>query len=471
MSETESGNGIGSVNTTNDEPYKEFFEKGSALGDLLKFLSNTTADNNNFHCDDVDLRILLIEQYDMDKDWDGESDPFVHDLRGCSKKLSSVVSQLRRDPENAVFKAKTYWNESIDAFRLDKKIRIENVWEVSGKSFTIKNGAATLNEKLKWDKGPIVQVVGVGDFESAMVLLSCCKFDIILLDTMDLFDFLLGRTEISTMFPSLQALAADKRVFITEELRNVVKLNRGPLDKYWVLPIVEVVEEGDAEDFHNKLREANVRTTDHRWNIGFDVDPINKPNEFLYRINEFIDLMLHLSVYHRDKLLTFLRYTSEDMRDRLDKMTRNEDGNRKSTSSLEGELYFEEYQDFMGAEYSNFMMRYGARKLIERDAKKGEDIVNKSLFATYVKEKFYNKFQIETELNRLMQSFYHQSATMFNDRYGRQRLRESFEALRNFIIYNGLGNPELQKSLGVLRCIIDSDFDLRKASKWVRSIK
>ena len=117
------------------------------------------------------------------------------------------------------------------------------------------------------------------------------------------------------------------------------------------------------------------------------------------------------------------------------------------------------------------MKRYGARKLIERDAKKGEDIVNKSLFATYVKEKFYNKFQIETELNRLMQSFYHQSATMFNDRYGRQRLRESFEALRNFIIYNGLGNPELQKSLGVLRCIIDSDFDLRKASKWVRSIK
>ena len=66
-----------------------------------------------------------------------------------------------------------------------------------------------------------------------------------------------------------------------------------------------------------------------------------------------------------------------------------------------------------------------------------------------------------------MQRFYCRAAIMYNDRYGRQRLRESFEVLRSFLIYNGLCDIKLTNGLVFLRVVIDSDFNLSKVTEWM----
>lgn len=470
------------------ETCKGFLINAKDTSGNFKFLNDHK--DGGFHSSDVHLRILLmLMKNDAEEKHLDDSNAVFTIIDTNDNSLAWTIKSLLEkgvigsggtaevfDPSH------TYWGERVKAYRLKTGLTIESVWDCSNGDFVLrqkepidKELVENYDRKFDPKKDPNkvydnVQIVEVDDFESAMVMLSCCKFDVILVKDADtaLFDFLRGDDDnMDGRFPSLNqmkdkggiVISPEEKTRVIKEFRNAVKLNRGPLDKYWVLPI--------KEGFHKLLRENNIRTTDHRWNIGFGVDPEIHPWEFLYRLNEFIDLQLRLSVYKRETLITFLQYTIDDLKDRLRRRIYETDGSRKGITGTT--LFFDGFQDFMGAEYSNFMKRYGARKLIERDAIKENDMSNKSLFATFVRDEFYGKFPIDTELNRLMQRFYGRAAIMYNDRYGRQRLRESFEALRSFVVFHGLseGDKKMKDGLNFLRMVIDSEFYLHKVGEWM----
>lgn len=434
----------------------------------FRYLGPCSTVPEEFCCDNVEFRILLIGEFEKPKD-DGEFEV----LSRCDKpsgKLEIIVSLLNGGGYTS-FQSNSYWTENIGAYYVIKRLAINDYWK--GKEFD--KGKAQAVEKVMFDKdqkspSEKVQIVQVADMESALVLLGCCKFDVVLLDKTDLFVLLRLGPEVDAGNPIVEDLIKNNKSALTleslKEFLNAVRLNRGPLDKYWVLAM--------DEDFLQKMQVVDIRLTDHRWNIFIGPDPDSKPSVFLYRLNEIIDLQLRLSVFRIKTLLTFLIYTCEDIKDHVANKVVVYDRGKKMRKVNDDELFFEGFQDFMGAEYANLMKRYGARKLIERDAFKVGDKYNKSLFATFVNKSFYLQRPVEKELIRLMRSFYHQASSMFNDRNGRQRLRESFEALRNFISYNGLVTelvPETSKrfldGMKFLRAVIDSDFYLIKMKKWL----
>ena len=321
-----------------------------------------------------------------------------------------------------------------------------------------------------------VQIVGVRDVRTALLLMSKFKFDMVFCDYLldykegdsgprdyatQLFEFLSHNYKKEIEKEEKKDHKDEnniKRLKVLDQLRHDVLDNRGPLDKLWIMPIT-----GFNQTFIQDLYRNQIDLIGHKWNISNGADPITTPWQFLYHLNKFIELQLKSCVYTREQLMTFLLYTYEDLYECITK-TKNV-------------FCFEEFQQFMGAEYANFMKRYGARKLIERDAAMmgGSNNENKSVFATYISDRFYNnpKYSTEIELNRLMQDFYHQAATMFNDSAGHKRLRESFEQLRLFIAYNQLDGSidkkerkELKYGLRFLHVVIDSEFDVSKISKW-----
>lgn len=450
--------------------YRNFFLGTPHVISKFKYLNG--ADRGQFCFDDVHLRLLLIKdnrQDEIERLLNGGKLLAQEETALYKKGKKSLSEKEKRDSlveTKKTFASRTYWDEDVKAVPWKQRLKIGNLRINNEFNTTPKSREIEGFMKKHYAR---VQIVPAPDFESALVLLSLCKFDIILLDKIDLFVFLSLDFETDANDGIVQNLLQSNRDLTKEDLkefRNIVKLNRGPLDKYWVLPL--------SKDFYTELQKNNVRLTDHRWNIGFGADPFedDQSYEFLYRVNEMIDLQLRLSVYSIDTLLVFLLYTCEDMLDRLKTKLYDASGNHKTINEID--LFFDGFQDFMGAEYANFIKRYGARKLVERDAKKSGDEANKSLFSTYVCDNFYNKKVVETELNRLMRDFYHQAASMFNDRYGRQRLRESFEALRIFITYNGSTNnldavvkDKLINGLKFLRVVIDSDFYLVKIDEWL----
>lgn len=324
-------------------------------------------------------------------------------------------------------------------------------------------------------KNTKVQIIGVRDVRTALLLLSKFKFDMVfcdyLLDYKDdsngerdyakqLFDFL--SYNYKDTIKNENDPSKKKRLEVLEQLRYDVLDNRGPLDKLWIMPIT-----GFNQTFIQDLYRNKINLIDYKWNISNGADPITTPWQFLYHLNKFVELQLESCVYTKEQLMTFLLYTYEDLEVLVNGMSQN--------------YFFENFQQFMGAEYANFMKRYGARKLIERDAAMNDNNnnENKSVFATYISDSFYNnpKYSTETELNRLMQNFYHQAATMFDDRGGYKLLRETFELMSLFINQHQLKNSlldhkqveKLEYGLLFLHTVIDSECNLDKINQWIKN--
>ena len=315
-----------------------------------------------------------------------------------------------------------------------------------------------------------IQIVGVRDVRTALLLLSRHKFDIIFCDYQldKKNDTVEEREYVNQLFDYLTRNYNDEkkdekkneRKETLRKLRNSVLSNRGPLNKFWIFPIT-----GFNSTFISDLVRKHINLIDNKWNISYGADPINTPWQFLYHLNLFLELQLRSCVYFTKDLITFLLYTCIDFEKHIKKYIEK--------NGEEGEC-FDEFRQFTGAEYATFMKRYGSRKLIERDAAK-----HKSVFATYISKQFYNnpEYSTETELNRLMQNFYHWASSMFNDRYGHQRLRENFEQMRIFIAYNQLENvladeekkelKVLKRGLAFLHTVIDSEFNNKKINEWI----
>lgn len=286
--------------------------------------------------------------------------------------------------------------------------------------------------------GKYVQIIGVRDVRTALLLMSKYKFDMIFCDYLldkkengseereysnQLFDFLSYDYKKEIENEEKKETTDEKRISrlkVLSQLRRDVLDNRGPLDKLWIMPIT-----GFNQTFIQDLYRNKIDLIGHKWNISNGADPITTPWQFLYHFNKFIELQLKYCVYDMPHLLRFLLYTWEDLDDKL----------KRNKGS-----FFYTFQAFMGSEYANFMRRYGNRHIIQRDAYKDEsdEKSDKSIFATYIWREFYanHKNRDVIELNRLIQRFLYQAATMHNDRDGQQRLEETFGQLCFFIDIN-----------------------------------
>ena len=287
-----------------------------------------------------------------------------------------------------------------------------------------------------------VQIVGVRDVRTALLLMSRYKFDMIFCDYLldyknenkderdyikQLFDFLSHNYKKDIQKEKEQKPqdeAKIKRLEVLEQLRHDVLDNRGPLGKFWVMPIT-----GFNQTFIQDLHRSQINLIDYRWNINNGADPITTPWQFLYHLNKFLELQLRSCVYTMEQLLTFLLYTCQDLNTIEDKEEKKVD--------------FDDFQSFMGSEYATLIQLYGNKFPIKRDAVIEDNDGNgqyKSVFATYVWNNFYankeRKFVNEIELYRLMHRFYHRATVMYNDQRGKKLLNDAFASLQFFLYSN-----------------------------------
>lgn len=455
---------------------------------------------NDFHSNKIPMRILVIDdkigKKKNDENVISESRIICEDCSRC--KVYKDAQKENKEPcklnvirkllsgkfiasiEQNKFRNNTYWSNNVKAFCVDR-VTISDVWQ------TESNNPSKLKINDTWVKNwntfincesDCVQLIGVRDLESALVLMSCCKFDIILLDYLlgkrqgnqrgreygtELFEFMnyefVGNCQDApdivkmlqiSVIPQGGGDEQNSFVFL-KEFRNKVRFNRGPIDKYWIVPMTSY-----NPSFISDLQRRNVSLIDYRWNISQGADPINTPWKFLHKINEFVDLQLRQSVFWKSQLLTFLQYTCRDFKEQL-----SDNDNVDSC--------FNAFQSFMGAEYATFMRLYGGRRDVERDAIIGGEKSNKSFFSTYITQSFYDKseYSIENELNRLMQRFYYTASSMFNESESRNEFLNALEHLCVFIEYTNLydsikDQKMLREGLQFLRKIIDGRFEKRR---------
>ena len=308
-----------------------------------------------------------------------------------------------------------------------------------------------------------VQLVGVRDVRTALLLLSRYKFDMIFFDyllekkkekssdrdySIQFFEFLTGNIEKKTkkeISNPQQPTSEDKNILerakILESFRRAVLDNRGPLDRFWIMPIT-----GFNETFIADLSRNGIPLIGSKWHINNGADPITTPWQFLDKLNRFIELQLTGSLFTFNKLMTFLQYTGEELESKF-----------HVSEEQKGKIGFEEFHAFLAAEYSSFFSKYGSKAVIKRDATVGEigesaittddkkDLSSKSVFATYVWKYFYRKRPIHSSdneekkkkmlfsLHSHMLEFYQTATIMRNDHHGMLMLRESFRRLRYFI--------------------------------------
>lgn len=375
---------------------------------------------------------------------DGKNEVFTEIGQLCEKKNYVLKERLKRDY--------FYWNEqNIDCYYCNTiikdfiddsteqeaigKFKEINVYSESP-NHSKDNNKESLNISCSFeprdnskDIGNNVQIVGVRDVRTALLLMSKYKFDMVFCD------YLLDHKEAESVDQRDYANQLFKflsREFKSEscntllnKLRQKVLDNRGPMGKLWIMPIT-----GFNQAFIQDLYRNKINLIDYRWSISNGADPITTPWQFLYHLNRLIELQLRMCVYKREQLLRFLFITCEDLKKQEDRK------NEKKDLSFENE-----FKSIMGSDYATFMQLYGNQLPIKRDAliKNTQDTVDdKSVFATYIWNHFYQREEYidVIEFNRLAHKFYHKASTMYNDSRGQRRLNEAFANLDLFIRTN-----------------------------------
>lgn len=398
---------------------------------------------------------------------------------------SSSINEARKN----YFDNNTYWDNNVECYHFSRPLNIKDALMKGFEDLPDSQEKSVLTVRKYWGEGvPLkdvnkfsqgikgigntstgVQIIGVPDVESALVLMYYFKFDLVFLDYLlagdedkreystDWFEFISNRYQCdNTESPSLPPDA--ENIPIVQKLKEEIKIrmsaadsgpnpypqeiidktttrilesfkrkiceNRGPVNKYWIMPIT-----GFNDTFISELINKNINLIDYRWNVNLGADPITTPWQFLYAVNSFVDLQLRGCLFQLKELLVFIKYTSEKFR---------------------GQKYhFNEFQAIMGAEYSSFMRHYGNMQIIERDAHTNADngecpiLSDKSVFSTFIWKNFYDvdslknnngeiidKYRPWIGLCRKMRQFYYTAAFMSNDHNGLKRLRESFYNLR-----------------------------------------
>lgn len=316
----------------------------------------------------------------------------IDDKKANGKYIESLMNLGKLD-DNLEIEFKETFSDSIG---IDKK----TVWaEKSVVHFLYENDNELFSflESTKPPEQKKTRIIQVKKLRDAVKLLTRStignkpiKFDIILVDYLleEEYDekgkVKPGETKREYMSDLFQWITKrrfpDKITVPLEEdanaLSDLILLNRGPLEKLWVFPITSF-----NQAFLDDLRNKGVRLIDYYWHISRGADPINTPYLFLRMLNNFLYLQVQQAVYNLKTLTTFLNKTIT----RIDNI--NED----------------DFQPYMGSEYTVLIQKHGWRSVISRDNKAG------SLFSNYIWTNFYSNSEYK-HLFRLMdkmQKFFH----------------------------------------------------------------
>lgn len=341
------------------------------------------------------------------------------------KKLSGALETEGFHWKKAVkcFYCATKINDFVsDLGKLKKDISFSDILAPGSQTNPIRVDAD--EEFFKFDS---VQIVGVHDVYTGLFLLSRYKFDMIVLDwdanahdAITFFGFLSKKSD--ELSGNLQ---------LSKFQRDILN-NRGPLNRLWVMPV-----SSDLSKVISDLQNNNIPFAHTRWylDIGANLD---ETDLFRKRLDLLIGMQLKGCVFGMDELIRFLTFSGQHLQ---------QAGDQKKGKTWQ----FNDFQDFMGAEFSTFTHHFGSRPIIRRDAydknASAQDPSQKSLFATSVWKSFYSPENVQSSqkddqylfvLLKYMQRFYLVAATMPEDRNGVLRLREAFRRMRYFIEINNL---------------------------------
>ena len=167
-----------------------------------------------------------------------------------------------------------------------------------------------------------VQIIGVRDVRTALLLLSRYKFDMLFVDylldkkgdgnnereySIQFFEFL--STDYDKKAEGEKDTKKKEKYQVLAGLRRAILDNRGPLDKLWIMPIT-----GFNSPFIQTLQNKNVPLISTRWHIENGADPITTPWQFLVKLNQFIELQLKGCVYNMGQLIHFLAYSGANLK-------------------------------------------------------------------------------------------------------------------------------------------------------------
>lgn len=357
-----------------------------AISKDLEFLftKDINKKTNDFEVKGVTLRILLVD------------DKIGNQLE-CKAKLIKDLLELKFEPriqgkEKESKRSMVCWltplndEDTVKIFQLQSQCETcTKLNECGSKTYGEKN---SLIEVLNNDenKGSI-QIIPVKSLELARQLLkdNNFSFDLIMMDY--LLDKKLDKDgkktddrEYATDFwgdgnekyfelPSTESIKKKykgeendfkrNKYLDFKEIYGSIKQNRGPMQRLWIFPITAF-----NQTFIDDLRNKGVRLIDYYWYLSRGADPINTPYLFISTLNQFLQLQLENAFFSTDEITVFVKKTIEKIEDVND---------------------LDDYNAFMGAEYTIFVERYLTRGVASRDRKAG------SLFANYVWNNFYKK--------------------------------------------------------------------------------
>ena len=290
--------------------------------------------------------------------------------------------------------------EFRETFSSPNGIYKKTVWAEKSVKHCFYTDDQTLGRFIESTKPPqqkITRIIQVTKLRDAIKLLTCSsiekepiKFDIILADYLlekeydekgKIITEETKREYMSELFQWISERKFPKKITIPlkendAKLRELILLNRGPLEKLWVFPITSF-----NQTFLDDLRNKGVPLIDYYWHISRGADPINTPYLFLRMLNNFLYLQVQQAVYNLKTLTTFLH---------------------KTANRIEN-LKEDDFQPYMGSEYTVLIQKHGWRPVISRDNKAG------SLFSNYIWTNFYSNSEYK-HLFRLMdkmQKFFH----------------------------------------------------------------
>ena len=337
----------------------------TAIAQDLCFFFDENKENNDYKTKGIVLRILLIDdKIKVDAVESGENNHYE-----CKAYIIKTLLELKFDQ---IKQKDVCWRTEDN----DDAVKIYQNNCNAGCNGCIKKaniGIKKINEEIKINQGKI-QIIAVSDITKARQLLACkeLRFDLILMD------YLLAEKhgdeknrEYATEFwgdghEKYFEFSKDLEIKDQESiakygklkpLYDIIKSNRGPMNRLWIFPITAF-----NQTFIDDLRNKGVRLIDHYWYLSRGADPINTPYQFLDSLNNFLQLQLRQAIFSMSMLIGFIN---------------------RSLKQLESIKNADDFQAFMGPEYTVMMQKFGWRPVIYRDKEAG------SLFAAYVWGNFY----------------------------------------------------------------------------------
>ena len=141
-------------------------------------------------------------------------------------------------------------------------------------------------------------------------------------------------------------------LFIDKKFKVLTK-HKGPMDKYWVLPITSF-----SKAMLDKMLEAGVNRIHKHWYIFDGADPISTPQLFRYNLIKLIDIQLYQAIVSKQDIINFILANLTLVYNDTDK-------------TIAESNFAQEFRLNAKRLYGIFMHRFGIKEALKHDAQSG----------------------------------------------------------------------------------------------------